>query len=452
MADALVTPALLEGQTYFDDYFDFVDILTLLPDSIITGSEIPVPVVLQSGVVSPALIQLTSTVGPGYVATSEPVAPSLITLTTQIPTPVIFSIIGDAEVQPNLLASFSVIDIPEISRTVEEFVLSGDGNGFALIPRCTISVERPETVDRIIRPLRTTFVDTDEYRLFNGRPIPVPKFDVRFNLEVNNVGHYITDREDQYGIDTEADLRWVADANHYDETYYKWVPIDDGLATQYWWESTEEWAPTYNQNFRYVVDSEEFNFPSIHFDEEERQHMWTDWGNNNSTSESLTIMMVCFLAPPNRFQDYYSVIDNGSEPPNIGDFNEPFSGNRVQASIYPHKAKITFDTETVRTSNEKRPSFNKVGILTMQWKKAGFYMQWVSQEEKFSRFTTPEGVVENNIKPIYHELVLGRKNGSVFNSEANMDIFEMNVWTNDPAKDVLRATRSKLRSVYGIIR
>jgi len=445
------------------DKFSVEQSLIIFPDEMQTNGVIFDNFYVEESLIFfPDTISTTTEISAPQVFTNQPINAQSFTGTTTIPIPTIFTVVEEAIVYPETVEGSSVFPFPTLRRSTALYELTGDPIGFAIVPAVSITIDRPEEVDRSYIALRTVYIDTDPYRLYDGRPVAVPKWDMNIGILVSSVGHVLTGREDPVSIDTGAGVRWIAGVNYWDEAYNRWYPTDDGLSERFWWETTDEaspklWDAVEGKGYVYYLGKEEFIRSSVSFDEEDFSHMWSNFDGGNLSSETLTLMLVVSLNPVQRNQNYYTVIDSGTEPP-VGPsygFSEPWAPdtsivNRTKCDVFPHKLRIKFDGDLSTTSPDRNPTFGQIGILTLKYSTTDFYAEWFSEEGKYSRFITPKKSLEGNTNVIYHNLVLGRSNGSVIDNMANMDVFEINMWTDDPDKEALALAKSSLVSAYGI--
>ena len=455
----LKTTASTQG--VFFDNFSVEESLIIFPDEMQTNGVIFDNFSVEESLIFfPDTIATTTEISAPQVFTDQPIYAQIFKGTTTIPIPTIFTVVEESIVYPETVEGSSAFPFPTLRRSTTLYELTGDPIGFAIIPAVSITIDRPEEVDRSHIALRTVYIDTDPYRLYDGRPVAVPKWDMNIGVLVSSVGHVLTGREAPISIDTGAGVRWIAGVNYWDEVYNRWYPTDDGLSERFWWETTDEaspklWDSVEGKGYVYYLGKEEFIRSSVSFDEEAFSHMWSNFDGGNSSSETMTLMLVVSLNPVQRNQNYYTVIDSGTEPPAGPSFSEPWAPdisivNRTKCDVFPHKLRIKFDGDLSTTSPDRNPTFGQIGILTLKYSTTDFYAEWFSEEGKYSRFITPKKSLEGNTNVIYHNLVLGRSNGSVIDNMANMDVFEINMWTDDPDKEALALAKSSLVSAYGI--
>lgn len=445
----------------FDNFVVEQEVL-LLPDTLVANGAIFDNFVVEiSYILEPDTLAATAIIPVPFIPFQGTINPPTLLAAAVIPIPTIVFANDNSTAFPDTLSASVTIPFPELARTIQLHELKGDQIGFGLQPMCNVSIDRPETVERLIRNLRTVLINTEPYRLFDGRPVAIPKWDVRPTFVVSSVGHFVTDREDQLAVSTGADLRWIANFDTWDTDFGRWYPTDDGLATRYWWETNPEFTPLFHPGYTYYIAKEQFTFPTISFSEETFNHMWSSFDGNNSTSDSITIMMALVVNPVQRNQEYYTILDSGMAPPpevannTVELFDEVwyppgYTVNRTRCRFFPHRVTVGFDGDQSTTSPDRTPSFGSVGILTLNFSKEDFYADWYSEEGKFSDFKTPVKALESQVGIIYHNFVLGRENGSLGQHDANMDIFEINLWTNSPSKEDLAFARKTLVGVYGV--
>jgi hypothetical protein len=384
------------------------------------------------------------------------ITPATLSVGTTIPTPSIFFAVNDVQLFPETLEGSTLVPFPVLERPNVNYEATGDPVGFAIVPNVNLTINRPETVERSVQYLRTISIKTDPYRLMQGRPMAVPKWDVSGQFTVSAIGRFLGDREDPTAVDVGSQIRWIASEN-FDDLYHRWYPTDSGLAENYWWESSDDYTPVVHPNYTYYIGKEEFQRAAVTFDEESSSHMWSSFYQGTSASETLTIMIVMSLNPITLKQSYYSVIDSGGATPSFipNPWSEQYapsgaSSNRARVTVYPNKLRMSYGSVSTRTPNDTSPVFNQVGVMTMVFRKELFYTEWFGELGRYDRLSTYKQTLEGGSGYVWHNLLLGRENGSVSAHTANMDVFEINMWTSEPSVEELLYARQALVSAYGV--
>ena len=73
-------------------------------------------------------------------------------------------------------------------------------------------------------PLHSAAFEVDEYRIMSGWPVPVPDQDIHVDVLVSAEGNILGNRENPTTLVTNADMRWVADSELYDQVALRWRP------------------------------------------------------------------------------------------------------------------------------------------------------------------------------------------------------------------------------------
>ena len=69
-------------------------------------------------------------------------------------------------------------------------------------------------------------------------------------------------------------MRWVADANFYDQISLRWRPIQSNVSP---WETSPEHAPTLITDYEYRIGDERFiGMTALNFDSDTPDYMWND--------------------------------------------------------------------------------------------------------------------------------------------------------------------------------
>ena len=158
-------------------------------------------------------------------------------------------------------------------------------------------------------PMVARAFEVEEYRLFNGWPVPVPRFDINARAMVSASGEVFTDRDDPTAITTGALLRWVGDAGTYDPTTLRWSPVQNGTGQDTYFQTSVQYSPVPIDNYEYRVGDERFYRDALNFDSDEKNHMWADFGPTIGGSSGFTVMAV--LSPNSTFGNNIEVPFNG---------------------------------------------------------------------------------------------------------------------------------------------
>jgi hypothetical protein len=154
-------------------------------------------------------------------------------------------------------------------------------------------------------PLHSAAYEVDEYRIMAGWPVPVPTGDIRIDCLVSAEGDVLGNRDAPTSLTTNADMRWVADADFYDQIAMLWRPLQSDVSP---WVTSVDHAPALITNYEYRVGQERFvSMTALNFDSDNADYMWNDLSlSMGGTSGYTLIMVVC----PNSIYGNAVVFDN----------------------------------------------------------------------------------------------------------------------------------------------
>jgi hypothetical protein len=158
-------------------------------------------------------------------------------------------------------------------------------------------------------PMIARAFEVDEFRLKHGWPVPVPKYDIHADTMISASGEVFTDRDDPTAISTGALLRWVADANTFDETSLRWSPVQNNTGSPSYFQTSVQHAPVLIDNYEYRIGDERFYRDALNFDSDSANHMWGDFTTTIGGSSGYTLIMV--LSPNSTFGNNVAVPYNG---------------------------------------------------------------------------------------------------------------------------------------------
>lgn len=145
------------------------------------------------------------------------------------------------------------------------------------------------TVPGGLYPMMSAAFEIDEYRMMAGWPVPVPTHDIRIEVNANAAGLVLGERESPLAVVTEANLRWVADANYFDETAARWDPVAGELP----WTAAPTSLPTLITDYEYVLDDEVFtSMVALNFDSDTGDHMIANLDSLMGGTSGYTVLMV----------------------------------------------------------------------------------------------------------------------------------------------------------------
>lgn len=164
-------------------------------------------------------------------------------------------------------------------------------------------------------PLMSAAFEVDEYRIMSGWPVPVPSCDIRIECMVSAEGDLLSNRDSPTALITNADMRWVADTNFYDQTTLRWQPIQGHSSS---WETTPEHAPTLITDYEYRFGDERFTeMTALNFDSDTNDYMWNNLDLSMGGTSGYTVLMV--LSPNSIYGNDLNVTDNALWGPQDAD-------------------------------------------------------------------------------------------------------------------------------------
>lgn len=138
-------------------------------------------------------------------------------------------------------------------------------------------------------PFYSAAFELDEYRMKAGWPVPVPDGDIEIPCLVSAEGTVLANREAPSSLITNANMRWIADTNYYDQTTLRWTPIQGGSSP---WETSPEHAPTLVTDYNYRVGDERFNdMTALNFDSNTNDYMWINLNLYMGGIQGYTVIM-----------------------------------------------------------------------------------------------------------------------------------------------------------------
>lgn len=306
------------------------------------------------------------------------------------------------------------------------------------------SIELP----RGLYPLKSSAWDIDEYRIKAGWPVPIPKCDIRAITLASASGALIGNRDVPTALLTNAELRWVADADLYNETTLQWVPLQGSDPV---WQTSVEYAPTLVTNYEYRIDDERFvEMSALNFDSDTMNHMWANFSYTFGGSAGYTVIMV--MSPNSVYGNDLDVPYNGlwcpgDATPTGQTFTEDTGEHWVSATIQGKYLYVETD-EVART---------RVLSLSQQLSSsAPTYVAMVFTRPQAVVYvaTGPNSIQSKNVVtgaapvPVNGKIVLGRSTGDVLHT-ADMALFDLGMYANPLTPAEVQREFALLSRVYG---
>lgn len=147
---------------------------------------------------------------------------------------------------------------------------------------------------RVVVPYNVAQYQLDDYRIRNGWPVEVPKYDVRQEVFASADGEILTSRPNPASITTAADVRWIPTDLTWDPISFKLRP-EDGPYAGYVWASSTAFAPTYLTDYSYRVGKEIVSRTGLNFVSANKEHLWSDFNGGFTGLAGYTVIMVLSL-------------------------------------------------------------------------------------------------------------------------------------------------------------
>jgi len=164
-------------------------------------------------------------------------------------------------------------------------------------------------------PLMSAAFEVDEYRIQNGWPVPVPDLDIRIDCLVSAEGDVLGNRDEPTALVTNADMRWIADTNFYDQTSCTWAPIQSNVSP---WTAPPSNMPTLVTDYEYRFGDERFvNVTGLNFDSNTADYLTNDLSLSMGGVEGYTLIMA--LIPNSIYGNDETMIENALWSPTTTD-------------------------------------------------------------------------------------------------------------------------------------
>lgn len=195
-------------------------------------------------------------------------------------------------------------------------------------------------------PLKSAAFEIDEYRIMAGWPVPVPDCDIEIHCLVSAEGDILGNRDYPTALVTDADMRWVADVDYYDQVTGLWSPIQGAVSP---WTTAPSYAPTLYTDYEYAVGDERFTSMTVlNFDSNTRDYMWNDLSLSMGGTSGYTVIMV--LSPNSIYGNDQTVVDNALWGPNSSegsyDSDGVWTSDRAWVAFTIRDQSICLMTET----------------------------------------------------------------------------------------------------------
>jgi hypothetical protein len=193
--------------------------------------------------------------------------------------------------------------------------------------RAVITPKSLQEVPGGLYPLMSAAWEVDEYRIMAGWPVPVPDGDIQIECLVSAEGDLLGNRDAPAALVTDAEIRWIADDNYFDETALLWTPIQGSYSP---WKAGPDELPSLISNYEYAVGDERFvDMTALNFDSNTADAMTIDLDTQMGGTSGYTVIMV--LNPNSIYGNDVTVIENALWGPQTTDGNWAMFTIRDQA-------------------------------------------------------------------------------------------------------------------------
>lgn len=303
---------------------------------------------------------------------------------------------------------------------------------------------------RVVVPYNVAQYQLDDYRLRNGWPVQVPKYDVRQEVFASASGEILSSRPNPASVVTAADVRWIPTELTWDPIAFRLSP-EDGPYKAFTWHSATEFAPTYLADYSYRVGKEIISRTALNFVSANKEHLWSDFVGGFAGLSGYTAIMV--LSLESKFGtdgvdlDFSGLLCAGhATPAGLDTFTETVTGATTDVQLrgrylwarggemgfqqlFPINLALT-RAEPSYLAITVDPPYTKVymgfGVATMQ----------IAQVRT--------GLAEAN----HLDWVLGRATGDVLHC-ADMTLFDMSLYANPLSDNDLLSEIATLSQAYG---
>lgn len=184
----------------------------------------------------------------------------------------------------------------------------------------------------------------DEYRVMSGWPVAVPNYDIHARSMISANGLVLSDREPPTNIETDAIVRWVADAEYFDEVTLEWRPLQNNQIRTPWLMNSS-FMPDLITEYEYRNDNEKFYLPALNFDSDAGEFLMADFTANIGGASGYTVLMVM---SPN------SVYGNSD--------TVPYNGLWTHGSSSPYWIDVTMQGQYLWLETESTPRIRGISV------------------------------------------------------------------------------------------
>ena len=310
----------------------------------------------------------------------------------------------------------------------------------------------PKTLDEMpggLYPIRMALWETDRYRIRDGWPVAPPKLDVFARSLVSSSGEVLVYREGPRGIETNADIRWIADEDFFNLDDLTWYPFQNQYSVA--WHTGATFAPTYIDQYQYRRGNEFFYESGLNFDSDSKEHMYIDLGSAIGGSAGYTVVMC--LTPNSVYGTNDAVPYSGlwcpgaATPGDAETFTEPPQGGWVSLTLQGSSLYLESD-QTPRARVVRIPQLTSTAAPVYIAMVVGRPYTTIYAGLSTASMTKTLVGIGDQVKPFDGNIVLGRTNGDLKHC-ADMMMFDMNFYTDKLSPAEVRDEIAMLAGVYG---
>lgn len=295
-------------------------------------------------------------------------------------------------------------------------------------------------MDIDIVPLRLVAYDIDSYRIKKGWPEAVPSIDVRARCVVSLEGLKQTYRTDPEGMETNADVRWIANPDFYDQADLIWRPIQDKYGFQ--WITSPDYAPELVEEYTYQAGNELITRTCLNFDSANRDHFWANFGS--TSLPGFTFSLVASLRSPEGKN--MGLLCPGLPTPLTDEFPEEMEPKTASLKLSGHTLTVGMDSGRDREVMEIGGWMSKQAplfiFLVVQPPAGHIYVAQGALTQRVGTFDTGK-TGEFNLN-----YVLGRGTGDLYET-ADMAVFETGFYASALTKSEVSQEVATFSSMYG---
>lgn len=305
-----------------------------------------------------------------------------------------------------------------------------------------------ENIPGGLYPLKMAVWNTDEYRIANGWPVPVPTYDIRAKAVVSAQGEVIESREDPRSVITGATVRWVSDSDTYDETELTWYPIQGESLV---WETAPNYAPTFITEYEYLVNNEIFLQDALNFDSDSFEHMWANVDPVLGGGNSYTVIMVGAMNSVygNNLTVPYSGLWCPGQP-------TPAPGEVMAEDPVDGWVSLTLQGNTLYLESDQSARKPALGISHLVSATQPFIVAMVVSRPTTTLYAGvgPSSIITSSVnigkdvKPMEGQVVLGRTNGDILHT-ADMALMDLGFYSDVLTATQIKSEFSTLSAIYG---